>query len=882
MDVVTSVVFGHAPTINEFDLLAVEVAKLAVRIEALEPKPIPAPLPVIDVFTATPDSAEVGQPVVLKWVTGNAITVALGAMPVDPHGSYQLNVAPGPNNDNWTLYATNADGVTVTKTATITILVVDPPPLPPPPVIEYFTAAPISGIAGSVSRLAWKVTGAVDVQLGAMDVASEGTHDAIVSPFASGNVWVLQARNDGLSVTQELSVVLITDQVPPPADTLPPLAPVYDVPAQPFRVGMERYATLQSALDALTDGDTLHIMAGKYFGQGGTLLTPNVLIICDDGEAVFQVTTIRDMAGLIIAASGTICENIAWEDMACLSGNGAGIRWQKAGGANLTLRACRFSYCENGILSDNDMPEGTLLIDGCRFDHCGRSGQEHGAYIGSGRTTLVVQNSRFEFARGGGHLLKTRTLKTIVHGSLFYEGGASRALDICLGGDLEITGCSIWQSQETDNSDLIGYGPETGRVAGNVVFRGNYVLDTRSPKGTLWHEYVAPTTKDWEAPGIADAYPFLPPAPVGTAVLVNKPTGAEWLDAQPRNTWLEIADTRLDVAGVALLPSGYQEFGNSGTWNGLTAAWSSMAFDRTRGMIYVMGGGHWDTNNNGWYAFNLATFGWSALIQASIYTGEQINAAKAAWAAAGYAFVGFSQPPTPGTKEAPVSYVWHDGKPTSDHTYSDVRYCEAMGEIVRGGSDHPSLLHVNAATGEFAYSADKTIGTPNVRMLIDGSRVIRMGLSQDTWQVYDAAARKLVMSKTINASTWGGGTPVMIGREAVTYAKGVNSRHVRRLNVDTWMPTSAAMAKPFPLGVWPASAPAWVPKWRKLAYLMNDGSIGTVDPVTCEAAIVPMQGVPPPARTRVNGVYGRFDYWPAKDCFVHVPEATQNVRIIRL
>ena len=157
-----------------------------------------------------------------------------------------------------------------------------------------------------------------------------------------------------------------------------------------------------------------------------------------------------------------------------------------------------------------------------------------------------------------------------------------------------------------------------------------------------------------------------------------------------------------------------------------------------------------------------------------------------------------------------------------------------------------------------------------------------MGLSQDTWQVYDAAARKLIMSKTINASTWGGGTPAIVGREAVTYAKGVNSRHVRRLNVDTWAATSAAMAKPFPLGVWPASAPAWVPRWRKLAYLMNDGSIGTVDPVTCEAAIMPMQGMPPPAGTRRNGVYGRVDYWPAKDCFVHVPEATQNVRVIRL
>ena len=218
MDIVTDVVFGRAPSLDEFDLLAVEVAKLAVRVAALEPKPSPAPLPVIEVFTSTPDSAEVGQPVVLKWVTGNATAVALGAMAVDPIGSYQIIVAPGPNNDSWTLYATNADGVMVTKTATITVLTTKPPPLPPPPVIEFFTATPIAGIAGSVSRLAWKVIGAVDVQLGAMDVASEGTHNAIISPFASSNVWVLQARNDGLSVMRELSLGLITDPVPPPTD----------------------------------------------------------------------------------------------------------------------------------------------------------------------------------------------------------------------------------------------------------------------------------------------------------------------------------------------------------------------------------------------------------------------------------------------------------------------------------------------------------------------------------------------------------------------------------------------------------------------------------------------------------------------------------------
>jgi len=297
MDVVTGVTYGRAVGVLEHDLLAMEVArlteelaKLAARITASEPKhePVlldikhdPAPLPSIDMFSATPESAEVGQPIILQWLTHNALAVALGTTPVEQRGSYQAIVSPGPGNNAWTLYATNADGVTITKHVAIQVMAHEAPALAAP-VIEYFTATPPLGPHGTISLLAWKVTGAVDVELGAMDVFAEGTYAALISPFASANVWVLHAQNaNGDAVMQELTIGLVADSTRPsmPLSIETPatsITPIHETPAQPFRVGRVRYSTLQAALDAMTDGDTLQVHSG---GQSKNGMLANIQIL---------------------------------------------------------------------------------------------------------------------------------------------------------------------------------------------------------------------------------------------------------------------------------------------------------------------------------------------------------------------------------------------------------------------------------------------------------------------------------------------------------------------------------------------------------------------------------------------------------------------------
>ncbi|UXH78544.1 hypothetical protein [Roseateles amylovorans] len=137
--------------------------------------------------------------------------------------------------------------------------------------------------------------------------------------------------------------------------------------------------------------------------------------------------------------------------------NGAGIRLERG---SLSLRDCRFTDNENGLLSAND-PSITLDIERCEFGPIAPGeGRTHNCYVGAiGR--LSVTGSYFHHGQSG-HLLKTRAaVNHIFYNRLSDETGrASFELEFPNGGLALVVGNLIQQSPSTDNFHLIAYGNE--------------------------------------------------------------------------------------------------------------------------------------------------------------------------------------------------------------------------------------------------------------------------------------------------------------------------------------------------------------------------------------------------------------------------------------
>ena len=152
-----------------------------------------------------------------------------------------------------------------------------------------------------------------------------------------------------------------------------------------------------------------------------------------------------------------------------------------------------------------------------------------------------------------------------------------------------------------------------------------------------------------------------------------------------------VSSTRLDALDSvvkAAIP-GWYDAGNS-DWNGVTDAWNGMAIDTAGSRMWLKGGGHADSANNGIYRFDALKMkwavedlpsnpaNWSAAYRASNNSGTftlnpESNAAAAAKVSSGTL--------------QPVNDVYYDelpsdGKPTSRHTYSSMVFVPETNELV--------------------------------------------------------------------------------------------------------------------------------------------------------------------------------------------------------
>jgi plastocyanin len=166
---------------------------------------IPPPLPVINSFTADPESIAVGESSTLSWNVSGAATVTIDqeveGVDLDPTaGTYTVSPT---KTTTYTLEASNKAG-SKTKTVKVTA----------PPFINSYTADPTKINVGDSSTFRWNVSDAdtvtIDPGIGPV-IGPEGLNanegEIQVSPTAT-TTYTFEASNEAGSVTRNVTVTV--------------------------------------------------------------------------------------------------------------------------------------------------------------------------------------------------------------------------------------------------------------------------------------------------------------------------------------------------------------------------------------------------------------------------------------------------------------------------------------------------------------------------------------------------------------------------------------------------------------------------------------------------------------------------------------------------
>jgi hypothetical protein len=166
---------------------------------------------------------------------------------------------------------------------------------------------------------------------------------------------------------------------------------------------------------------------------------------------------------------------------------------------------------------------------------------------------------------------------------------------------------------------------------------------------------------------------------------------ASWA-AVPKDRWLQIADTRLDAldAVVKAAMPGWADPGVE-KWNGVTDDWNGMAVDTAGSRLWLTGGGHAGSANNGIYRFDAFKMAWAiedlpsdTRVWSDAY--RNIGAAGGTYTGCAESTAVMQAKQAAGTLQPINDVFWDelfwDGKPTSRHTYSSLVYAPESNELV--------------------------------------------------------------------------------------------------------------------------------------------------------------------------------------------------------
>ncbi len=224
----------------------------------------------------------------------------------------------------------------------------------------------------------------------------------------------------------------------------------------------QTYSTVQAAVNAASNGDTIEIHSGTYVGsQGNAWIGKSSLTLRGVGETrpILDAggTSTGSKAIWVISGSNTTVESIEFRNCTVPDQNGAGIRQE---GTNLTVRYCYFHDNEDGILGGGNTTSNVLIEYSEFYNNGYGDGQSHNMYISNvGSFTLRHSWSHHAVV---GHEVKTRArVNYIEYNRITNEmGNASYEINIPNGGTSYIIGNMVQQGPYSQNSGIISYAEE--------------------------------------------------------------------------------------------------------------------------------------------------------------------------------------------------------------------------------------------------------------------------------------------------------------------------------------------------------------------------------------------------------------------------------------
>lgn len=255
-----------------------------------------------------------------------------------------------------------------------------------------------------------------------------------------------------------------------------------------IRVGPDQQVrSISVAATMARDGDTIEIEAGDYLADVAVFKQAN-LTLRGVGPTrprlIASGASAEGKAIWVLRGGQVTVENLEFRGARVPDRNGAGIRMERG---QLKVSNCKFEDNENGILTANDA-DMLLVIENSEFSHNGAGdGKSHNIYVGNIKK-LSVTGSYFHHAKVG-HLLKTRAKENhIFYNRLTDETGgrASYELDLSNGGIAYVVGNLIEQSSQTENSNIISFGPEGYKSETNELYLiNNTIIDNRPSNGNI-------------------------------------------------------------------------------------------------------------------------------------------------------------------------------------------------------------------------------------------------------------------------------------------------------------------------------------------------------------------------------------------------------------
>ncbi len=243
----------------------------------------------------------------------------------------------------------------------------------------------------------------------------------------------------------------------------------------------KQYSTINAALLAAKDGDTVAVSAGTYTNDVATIRTRVSLVAVGGQVTLLSTQPLAPGRGLLTVSADATIDGFIFGGATSADGTGAGLLY--TGGA-LVVRNSLFTGNQNGLLAMANAT-GTVLIQSSEFARNGNNdGFSHNISVGAIKS-LTIQDSYIHDALGGSEV-RSRARSTMISNSRLIDNGsaANVSLDLPNAGVVLVQNSVIEKGAQSPNPAVIRFGAETPYASSSLKISGSTIVSDR-PGATL-------------------------------------------------------------------------------------------------------------------------------------------------------------------------------------------------------------------------------------------------------------------------------------------------------------------------------------------------------------------------------------------------------------